>query len=161
MSMYQNLRATLTATMKSSDEQAVFERNLIRFLIGEVQRTAKNDDVPDDDVKKILKKAVENNRILIAELDKRSGIGESARLKAIRENEYLIKMLPGLLQAGDLNNAIATISIDICNAKSHGQAVGMANKYLKEKNIDCFGEELKELVAVIRTKGTNEQQTTG
>ena len=125
--------------MKESNS---IELGILRIIIGEVQRSTKA-TITDEDVEKVLRKlreaASENLKL-----------SDSNSAKFSREIEIYDSYLPKTLNLDEVFNALKDIEDEIKDAKSDGQATGLAMKYLKEKGCKILGKDVSETVRKIR-----------
>lgn len=121
------------------------EKGILRVVLGEAQQ---KNFTKDEDLHKIIKKVVEGNSETIRALPE----SDSRKSVLVQENEILQKMLPVLwdrmsIEAFFLNSNNSEFE-QIRDAKSGGQAMGIAMKALKGKPV--AGEDVSAVVNKIR-----------
>jgi uncharacterized protein len=130
------------------------EKNLLSVILGDVStaeaRTGK--DVADAEVEKLLRKMVESNTETIAQLKshQRADAPQIAVLE--REIAILKALLPDTLDADAIERALEPVRADLMNAKSDGQATGLAMKHLKTLSLNVQGHDVSLAVKRIRTE---------
>jgi uncharacterized protein YqeY len=130
------------------------EKNLLSVILGDVAtaeaRTGK--ELPDGEVEKLLRKMVESNTETLAQL--RSHNRADAPQVAVLEREiaFLKSILPETLDADAIVRALEPVRADIVNAKSDGQATGVAMKHLKSLSLNVQGQDVSAAVKLFRTK---------
>ncbi|HEY1859122.1 MAG TPA: GatB/YqeY domain-containing protein [Gemmataceae bacterium] len=129
------------------------EKNLLSVILGDIStaeaRTGK--EVADSEVEKLLRKMVESNMETIAQLKShhRADAPQIAVLE--REIGFLKSLLPETLDANAIERALEPLRADIINAKSDGQATGLAMKHLKGVSLNVQGQDVAVAVKRIRT----------
>jgi uncharacterized protein len=129
------------------------EKNLLSVILGDVStaeaRTGK--DVADSEVEKLLRKLVESNTETIAQLKSHHRVDAPQIAVLEREIGLLKSLLPETLHADAIERALDPVRADIINAKSDGQATGVAMKHLKSLSLNVQGQEVSVAVKRIRT----------
>jgi hypothetical protein len=94
---------------------------------------------------------VESNTETLAQL--RSHDRADAPQVAVLEREitFLKSILPETLDADAIVRALAPVREDIVNAKSDGQATGVAMKHLKSQSLNVQGQDVSVAVKQIRS----------
>jgi uncharacterized protein YqeY len=124
------------------------EKELLKVVLGEVQRKDSSGLMSHEQGNAIIKKMVKGNEETIALLKpddpRRSGIEE--------ENTILSSFLPSYLTAEQIREKLAQNGIDVpvMEAKSDGQAVGVAMGFLKKAGLSVEGDTVKKLVGEMR-----------
>lgn len=128
--LMEKIRGDLKTGMKTGD---VILKSITRVVLGELDRL--KPPITDDVVIKSVKKLLENNQETLKMLEgKNEGVfGENKFRYSVlnQENQYLESLLPKMLTLDEISDRIRIISDEIRNAKSEGQAIGIAIKYLK------------------------------
>ena len=155
MSLLHHIQTKLKTAIKSKNEA---EKSIIRIVLGELA-TAKGrtgNESSDEDVKRIIKKIIQNNEETMEKLTDEKYKGKLNELK--EENNILLNIVP---KAEKLNNqelkdrlilAGAPIIQQIKEAKSEGQAYGACIKYLKSYNWDANPEDIRLIITEIRER---------
>ena len=130
--------------LKSEIEYATRNRvrmlsSLLKIVLGDCQTKNKFDD---DFIELTCHKLIESNLETI-----KLG-GESTLLRT--ENEILSEYIKPELSEAELQIHADKMSIEIADAKSEGQAVGVLMKYLKSLDLKTNGNAVKAAVQVIR-----------
>lgn len=147
--LIERLKAQTKDAMKAG---RTVERDILRLVVGEAQTLeARNNKVPSDEqVEKIIRKMIEGNQETI-NLSK----NEESWAKLVEENKILEEWLPKTLTQEEIEafflNSDGPEFEQIQNAKNDGQAMGMAMKTLKSADQKVLGDDVKAVVAKIRT----------
>jgi uncharacterized protein YqeY len=145
--IYEELRKMLTEAIRENKPEG--HKTLLRTVMGECQRGVMTAWHPIDEYcSQVIKKMVTNNRETITKLHQ-AGRQDDVR-KYIDENEFLLSLLPNLLSESRVCLELEPIRDQILAAKADGQAIGLANKHLKGKGYDFFGEDVKNAVTLVR-----------
>lgn len=133
----------MLATLKEDIKTAMKERNtlkrdVLKYIVATVESSPPNCH-NDGYAQKIILKTIENNKALLA-------VRPDDKLS--NENEILSSYLPTALNLEPLKDGITSA---ISAAKSEGQAVGLAMKWLKSEghDISTSGELIKNFVKEI------------
>lgn len=143
------IKADIKWAMMNKDEG---KKNVLRVVVGEVQR--KFGAEGDEDVQRVIKKIIEGNSETLKSLPHDGGDPRVAILT--KENEILNEYLPQFwnfmqVEAFFLNSNGPEFE-QIANAKSDGQATGIAMKALKAAGAPVDGKVVGEVVKKIRSK---------
>jgi uncharacterized protein YqeY len=141
MSLYNDLRNELHIAMKENAED---KKNLLRIVIGEVQR--KFGAESDEDVHRVVRKLIEGNNES-QKLRTNAGLPEDQHL--LKENQMLQAYLPVFWSQEQIEVALQNVSIK--EAKNEGAAIGSAMKALKSVNAVVDGKDVKAVVQKIRS----------
>lgn len=112
---------------------------LLKIVLGDCQLKNKFDDAF---IQQTCKKMIESN------LETLKLGGHSTQL--LTENEILSEYVPKELSEAELQIHADKMSIEIADARSEGQAVGLLLKYLKSIDLNANGTAAKAAVKVIR-----------
>ncbi len=112
---------------------------LLKVVLGECQSKNKFDD---DFIVSYCRKMIQSNS------ETMSHGGDSVKLS--RENELLRSYVPASLGEVELQIYADKMSIEIIDAKSDGQAIGVLSKYLKSIGLSADGNALKSAVKLLR-----------
>lgn len=120
MKLQEKIQSDLKVAMMNKD---VHKRDLIRVLIGEINRVGK--DVSDDDVSKIVKKMTDNAILMDNQF----------------EIDILSNYLPKMLTEKEIENVIDQFILD--NNINSIKQMGLVMKYLKDE----FGSSIDGKIA--------------
>jgi uncharacterized protein YqeY len=121
--MLNQLKENLKLAIKTNSNN----KEILRVIIGEIDRLP---NLPTtQEIYKLIRKFIQNNEETI-QLSKNELITQ----KLIEENNYMNSLLPTQLSQEEIINKLEEIKSEIMNAKSEGQAVGIAMKFLKDCN---------------------------
>jgi uncharacterized protein YqeY len=150
MSLKQELRAKLTEARKTGATEI---KNVLGVILGDVDtveaRTKK--DMPDAEVEKLLRKLVESNMETLTQLKAHQRADDPRAAVLEREMAYLKSLLPQTLDTKAIADALEAVRADIVNAKSDGQATGVAMKHLKSLSLNAQGQDVSAVVKQFRT----------
>ena len=118
MTVYEGIQEHARALVKKQDPNA----NILKVVLGELQRSQK---LPDDTTcYNTIRKIISNNEETLKYVPKQ---------ELVDENAFLRILLPAELTKIQIEEILSCVVIDIVNAKSEGQAIGLSMKLLKEK----------------------------
>jgi hypothetical protein len=134
--------------MQAMKAGRVVEKEILRVAVGEITMTAARagKDVSDAEVQTIVRKLLKSNE---ETLTVSSDAAQQATLR--EENEILQSLLPKALGVDEIADLLAGVSPAIRDAKSEGQAIGVAMKELKSKGAIADGKLVGEAVARLRS----------
>jgi uncharacterized protein YqeY len=155
MKLIDQIKNQIKTCLKEGDK---VQLNILRVVLGDVQKKMADGDEErrlladtDEEVQRVIRKIMEGNTEtlgLITPEDARHAI-------LARENKILQEMLPQTWDAKEIEafflNHNDPIFEQIKNAKSEGQATGVAMKALKSVNAPVDGKLVKEVVVRIRS----------
>ena len=155
MSLYNDIKLRINVCQKSGESH---ERDTLRTVIGEAQLNASRKgqgSVSDEDLLAVLKKSKQNIEETIIKLE--NSYGATDRLVPdIWHIEIAIynKFLPQYMTIDEMVKRINEYPMDaytpIVNAKSDGQATGVAMKFFKEHRLSVQGQDVTVVVKKIR-----------
>jgi hypothetical protein len=123
------------------------EKDLLKVVLGEIQQKSASGKVTDDQGLAIVKSMIKNNieKVLphLKDEDERKTMIEE-------ENKILQSLLPSYLTAEQIKNRLVDLVGQIKEAKSEGQATGIAMKHLKLINVQVEGETVKQAIQEMR-----------
>lgn len=138
--LFQRIREDIKKAMIEKND---IKKSILRVVIGEIQR--KTGAESDEDVIKVIKKVIEGN-------DESMKVSPSTVL--IEENNILKEYLPKFWTHQEIESFFLNhddpIFESIRDAKSDGQATGIAMKALKCVNAPVDGKSVNEIVRKIR-----------
>ncbi len=160
MLFLENLRSRITKAVKKHNE---FERNILKVVLGEIQTIeSRQGGITEDQAYKVVRKIIANNEETIQKIFESTkdtnvqvvGNAASSLEELKKENEILSSLLPQIwdfstTEAFFLNSNSSEIEM-IQNAKSEGQAIGIAMKALKSKRAPVDSKIVVEVVKKIR-----------
>jgi uncharacterized protein len=140
------MRTEFTAAMKSGD---ALRRDTLRTIVGEVEAVAirQNKPATDEMAFGVIRKTIEGNVESLGHLPKT----DPRHDKLTQENFILAAYLPVMLTLDQVLIALTDAKQDIIDAKSDGQATGVAMKVLKTKQLAVDGNTVTQAVKQIRT----------
>lgn len=133
---------------KAMIEKDTVARDILRLAQGEIQTAeARNEKtVTDDEAAGIVRKLVKSNRETMA----RSEDAEQTKTLA-REIDVLEALLPKVMGPDEILAALAPVHAAIKEAKSDGQATGVAMKRLKQVGATVGGNDVAAVVKTLRS----------
>jgi len=135
------MKERLLAARVAKDETA---RGILQVAIGDIQLQEGRGKTADPVI--IIKKIIKSNT-------ETAGFAKGEPLqKLLRENEILSEFLPKTATQEHILNVLSGISDSIQNAKSEGQAIGMAFKFLKDINLPVENSDVAEVVKKFRSQ---------
>jgi uncharacterized protein YqeY len=134
--MIDRLKSDILYATKNKDRLL---SSLLKIVLGDCQLKNKFDD---EFIQQTCKKMIESN------LETLKLGGHSTQL--LTENEILSEYVPKELSEAELQIHADKLSIEITDAKSEGQAVGLLMKYLKSLDLKTNGNAAKSVVQAIR-----------
>jgi uncharacterized protein len=139
-----DIKKQVTAAMKSGDAVA---RDILRLALGEIQtaEARKNVSLSEEEAAAAIRKLIKSNEETLG----LSGEGERA-VTLRREIEVLSGLLPKQLSVDEIVAALAPSAAAIKEAKSDGQATGIAMKQLKASGASVSGNEVGAAVRKLR-----------
>lgn len=144
----EQIKAALPEAMKQDKKEVV---KIYRLILGELQRSFK---VPSHDEEvRILKLIIKNNNERMEYYRKVDVLTIEDQLTLTDltiENQIIETFLPKPLSIDKLRIIISEKKDNILSAKSDGQAIGIAMKYVKEKNLSVNNEDVKILISEMR-----------
>ena len=131
--------------MKAGDDVA---KGILRLALGEVQTAEARGgkDLSEDEVTAVVRKLVKSNEETLA-----LTTDGAEKTKLSREIEILKALLPASLDVDGIVTALSAVAAAIREAKSEGQATGVAMKALKAASANVNGTDVA--VAVKRIRG--------
>jgi hypothetical protein len=154
MTFEDTLRARITkAPFKSR------EKDVLKVVLGEVQQKAATGPVTDEQGHAIVKSVIKNNKEFMDPLPKPGEPVRPAlpadhpkRAELMEENAVLGSLLPSYLGKDE---AVAMLTekgwaTPIKEAKSEGQAIGLAVKFFKSVGVAVEGDTVKQAAIALR-----------
>ncbi|MEO7109223.1 MAG: GatB/YqeY domain-containing protein [Polyangiaceae bacterium] len=133
---------------KAMIEKDSVARDILRLAQGEIQTAEARNEKPvtDDEAAGIVRKLVKSNTETMAK-------SEDAEQKKIlaQENAVLEALLPKAMSHDEILAALAPVHAAIKEAKTDGQATGVAMKQLKQVGATAGGTEVAAVVKALRT----------
>jgi len=143
-----NLKETIRARVTECSKQALpFERDLLRVVLGEVQRKEIKNELDDNGVIKVLKKMREGN---IGTIEAYL-VADDPRVDVLKkEIEILDKYIPRSLSVEEILKELEPVADKIREAKADGPAMGVSMKLLKAAGLVVEGMDVSKAVGKIR-----------
>ncbi len=138
------IKAQALQAMKAKDSLAT---SILRLALGEVQtaEARTNRKATDDEVTAVLRKLIKSNDETLA-----VAVDEEQKRILTQENTVLAALLPASLTPEQIVEALAPVAAAIREAKSEGQATGVAMKHLKTTGAVVSGTTVGAAVKQIR-----------
>lgn len=138
------IKAQALQAMKAKDSLAT---SILRLALGEVQtaEARTNRKATDDEVTAVLRKLIKSNDETLA-----VAVDEDQKRILKQENAVLAALLPASLTPEQIVEALAPVAEAIREAKSEGQATGVAMKHLKTTGAVVSGTTVGAAVKQIR-----------
>lgn len=151
MSLLKEIREKINKSRKEGDK---FSLSILTTIEGEIQR--KRELASDKDAESCIRKIYENNKKSIIDFASKD-LSESQlkwmeNLKA--ETQFLEDLLPKTLSEIEIENMITNSNEEldkIKNARSNGEAIGIAMKFLKSKGCNVLGNDVSKVVNQIKS----------
>ena len=138
------IKARAMEAMKSKDALATA---ILRLALGEIQtlEARSNRAATDDEAAAVVRKLVKSNEETLS-------VAESADQRATLERELSIlrSLLPAAMDEDQIVAALAGVADAIRQAKSDGQATGVAMKHLKAAGAPVSGNDVTAAVKRLR-----------
>lgn len=145
----EKINETITKSMKEPDSLFTKNRSFLRLVKSDLQmqETRQNKPLSKEQEVNVLKKIVKNNQETINSLN-----GNDPRVTALKEEINILNLfLPETATKKQILEAVESITEEIKSAKSEGHAIGLCMKKIKEKDLTCEPETVKEVIKEIRT----------
>ncbi len=138
------IKAQALQAMKAKDALAT---SILRLALGEVQtaEARTNRKATDDEVTAVVRKLIKSNDETLA-----VAVDEDQKRTLGRENAVLAALLPATLTPEQIAESLAPVAAAIREAKSEGQATGVAMKHLKTTGAVVSGTAVGAAVKQIR-----------
>ena len=138
--LFDEIRKRMMAAMKAG---RVVEKEILRTALGEITIQEKTGD--DDVVRGILRKLLKSNQETLS-----LATDEGQRATLAEENAILQELLPKTLGVEAIVEALAPVRDAIREARSDGQAMGVAARQLKSGGHATEADDVKAAIARIR-----------
>jgi uncharacterized protein YqeY len=135
--MIESIKKQLLNARKSQNKEVL---SILTVVLGEVDTlkfSKGHSVVTNEEVIKIIKKLIEDNELLI----------QHGKNELIDENKILADLLPKFATQEEILTILQDIKDKIIVAKD-GQAIGLAVKYIKSKNIPA---DNKDIITVVKS----------
>ena len=143
MSLKQKLRDNVAASIKQGN---ALERNLLRTVIGEVQRKEAKVELTDEQVVAVIKKMRASNLETMEKL----GAGTVGAERLAEENVILEDYIPKTMSVEQIAEALREICTKLVGAPNDGPATGMAVGFLKKQGLTAEGKDVVQVVKKMR-----------
>lgn len=154
MNLYEAIRSQLTTSIKEKNE---IKKSILRVVLGDLStsKSRSGKKASEDDIKRVIKKLIEGN---LETLQYAKGNNPELADKLVAENVILNSFLPKTLSRDEIKDKLEALRpmsstmvlFNIFNAKSDGQATGVAIKYFKEQGLDVDGTDVATVVKEMR-----------
>lgn len=141
MTIKETIRKQIVETTKLRMEN---QKNVLKVVLGEIelQESRNGKQFTDEDCYRVIRKTLEGVETMLQYKPNDPKFeAEKATLKGLLPKEFA---------AEDLKVVLSSKADEIKAAKNDGQAIGIAMKFLKEKNISVDGNTVKKVVMEIR-----------
>lgn len=138
------IRKRMFAAMKAGN---TVEKEILRVAIGEITTVEARSNTPftDADVHGILKKLCKGDEETLAATE------DPARRADLEEELAVLRsLLPATLGVDEIVVSLAPVTEALRDAKSDGQATGMAMRHLKASGATVDGKDVSAAVARLR-----------
>lgn len=148
MSLSSVISAELRKSVLARDDA---KRNILKVLLGDIQTAESNAVVSDQQIVKIIQKIIKSNSETISLSE-----ANAERIPILtKENEILSSFLPQNLTEQEIETLLVAQVEDIKSAKSDGQAMGIAMKFLKQSDLTKDKSVDNAVVGVVVKKFRN------
>ena len=138
------IKAKIVEAMKGG--RAV-ERDVLRVALSEIGAAEnRGTKITDEEAQKIVRKLIKSNAETLAVAAR-----QDMKDKLEEENRVLEGLLPKRLGPEEIARELAPLLQQIKEAKSEGQATGIAMKHLKTSGATVDGKDVTEAVKRLRT----------
>jgi uncharacterized protein len=145
-----DIKAQFKRALREKDELV---KNVLSVALGEIQtaEARANRALRDDEVVAILRKLVKSNEETLALSGPGAGGDAGTRADALRREIAVISaLLPAILTDEEIAQALAPVTQALRDAKSGGQAMGLAMKHLKATGAAAHATNVQSVVEKIR-----------
>ena len=132
---------------KAMIEKDTVARDILRLAQGEIQTAEARNDKPvtDEEAAGIVRKLVKSNQETMAKSD-----DDGQKKVLAHEITVLEALLPKAMSHDEIMEVLAPVHTAIKEAKSDGQATGVAMKQLKQAGKTVGGNEVAAVVKALR-----------
>lgn len=147
MTLVEDMKKRVIESMKSKDEVT---RDVLRVAISDIDAAANTKEqggkpLTDGQIQKIIANIIKGNT---ETLQYATG---AMKEKLEKENQILEAYIPKTASVAEITEKLESLKPKILEAKSSGQATGIAVKYLKEQGLTADGNDVRAVVEQIRT----------
>lgn len=152
MSVQEEMKASLITAMKAHDE---VRKNVLRVALGEIEtaesKSAKG--TTEEQNQNIVRKLIASNCEVITGLKERNtNADKELAAKLESENSILNEFVPQLMSRVEIRDALDSCQTEVIDAKSDGQATGIAMRELRQKGVrNASGADVSEVVKEMRS----------
>jgi len=149
MTLKEKVRQKFEETRRAGNRE---EKNLLSVILGDIStaEARSGKEVPNAEVEKLLRKLVESNMETVTQMKSHHRADDPQVAVLEREIAFLKTLLPQSLDAEGIAKALEPVRAEIANAKSDGQATGVAMKHLKGLSLSVQGQDVSAAVKQIR-----------
>lgn len=143
------LKIQLTQAIKSND---VILKDVIRVILGEANtlEARSGKALTDEQVQAIVRKLILANTETLSMLTTQNMQNHVNFGKLTAENVFLQTLLPVTLSIDEIVSKLSLLTTELKQAKSDGQATGIAVKSLKQQGLTATGADVGAAVKIIR-----------
>jgi uncharacterized protein YqeY len=140
------IKTRMTRAMRERDE---IVKNILGLAVGEIQtaEARANRPLSDDEGAAIVRKLLKSNEETLS----LSGADDPRTPALRREIEALSALLPKSMTVEQIGEALAAVAGAIRDAKSDGQAMGVAMKHLKATGAVAGAPDVQAAVKKVRS----------
>jgi len=146
------IKTAMFQAMKDKDKIA---KEILRLASGEIQsaESRKGRGLTEAEVEQVLRKLIKSNKETMDNATDNLIEEEAQVVKnvLIQEIEVLEKFLPKTLSQEEIKEKLQSVVDDIREAKSDGQATGVAMKFLKSSGALVQGNDVSAVVSALRS----------
>jgi uncharacterized protein len=139
------IKSRMARAMRERDEVV---RNVLGLAVGEIQtaEARANRPVRDDEAAAIVRKLLKSNEETVA----LAGASDARTPALRREIEVLSELLPKSMSVAQIAEMLAPVAEAIRNARSDGQAMGVAMKHLKAAGAAAEASDVQQALKQVR-----------
>jgi len=143
--LVETIKARALEAMKAKDREA---SNILRLALGEIQTVGarNNREATDEDATAVVRKLIKSNEETLSLAQ-----GSEQRANLEKEIALLQSFLPASLSVEAIAQALDPVLGAIRDAKSEGQATGVAMKHLKSTGANVTGTDVAKAIKQLRS----------
>jgi uncharacterized protein YqeY len=143
MPLADQIKQRVLAAMKARN---TIEKEVLRVALGEIQVVeARNGSISDEEASAIVRKIIKNNHETLA-----LASDDEQKKTLAQEIGVLESLLPKTLGVAQIALLLAPVAQQLAEAKSAGQATGIAMKHLKTLDATVGGKDVAAAVEQLR-----------
>ena len=153
MSLVEIIKMQLLEARKAKNEIA---KNILSVALGDIQtqagRAGQKGEITEQQAEKIIQKLIKSNQETLLAMVKAESAGATLPVEKLqKENEILKTLLPKACSREEIKNHLIIVADKLKEAKSDGQATGLAMKELASLEGSKDGKIVAEVVKEIRS----------